>query len=123
MSIHLISFAAGDAYDAAKKQMIIAAYRMKAFDTIKVYNYAELGPEFTQRHCEFIEQNHKGFGYWIWKPYIMWRRLNELPLGDIVVYLDICTSITNGHVEDYRFEDYIRRLKGSESNSLSASCK
>jgi hypothetical protein len=30
----------------------------------------------------------KGFGYWLWKPTIIMKRLSEIPSGDILLYLD-----------------------------------
>jgi hypothetical protein len=32
--------------------------------------------------------SEKGFGYWLWKPIIILKRLREIPPGDILLYLD-----------------------------------
>ena len=32
--------------------------------------------------------SQKGFGYWLWKPFLMLRALQQLPLGGVLLYLD-----------------------------------
>ena len=36
-----------------------------------------------------IGLEERGSGFWAWKPYIILRKLNELPAGDMVFYCDI----------------------------------
>ena len=46
---------------------------LKLFDEIIVYTGYNLkeDTEFWNKHSEFILNNRRGFGYWIWKPYII----------------------------------------------------
>jgi len=44
--------------------------------------------EFWDKHGKFIEQNSKGYGYWIWKSYLILKTLKYLNEGDILLYLD-----------------------------------
>ena len=51
---------------------------------IKIYSTAELPIEFQ----EYATLYKRGFGYWIWKPYIINRTLENLSEEDILVYVD-----------------------------------
>jgi len=44
-------------------------------------------PDFA-RHKSFIESNARGWGYWIWKPYLILKYMDRLEAGDIIFYLD-----------------------------------
>lgn len=56
----------------------------------KVIEYTpdDFDEAFKTKHRDFIEQNRKGYGYYIWKPYIFLKALKELEIGDILVYGD-----------------------------------
>ena len=88
------------------------------FSSIRVYTYEDLKQysDFISKHETFILQNRRGFGYWIWKPYIIWNTLCEVDDGDIVVYLDSCCSL---HLEGKaRFMEYIEMVKANPSKML-----
>ena len=44
-------------------------------------------PDFAP-HRAFIEGNARGWGYWIWKPFLILKYMNRLDAGDIIFYLD-----------------------------------
>ena len=44
---------------------------------------------FWENHSSFIENNKKGYGYWLWKPYIIKKTLEKMKKGDILLYLDV----------------------------------
>jgi hypothetical protein len=73
--------------------------RFDYFDEIKGFTDNDLkqDPSFWGKHGDFIEQNRRGYGYWIWKPYIIHKMLNTLNEGDILVYADAgCVGNING---------------------------
>ena len=43
---------------------------------------------FWNTHCEFIEKNKRGYGYWIWKPYLIMKTLEVMQNNDILFYID-----------------------------------
>jgi len=52
--------------------------------------------EFWQKHGKFIENNKRGYGYWLWKPYIILKTLNKMQNDDILLYADAgCEIIMN----------------------------
>lgn len=58
------------------------------------YTFADL-----EKTCEYWTHKElydapKGAGYWAWKPYFIWRTLEEADYGDIVFYVDAGDRIT-----------------------------
>jgi len=47
--------------------------------------------QFFERNRELLQEK-RGAGYWIWKPYIIQEALNEVEVGDFVIYSD-CTTV------------------------------
>ena len=45
-------------------------------------------PEFWNNHSEFILANKRGYGYWLWKPYLIMKTLEQMNDNDILVYAD-----------------------------------
>lgn len=58
----------------------------------------------------------RGFGYWQWKPYLIRRLLDNIEVGDIVLFLDAGCSFNHNGIE--RFKDYIEILNNSKSGIL-----
>lgn len=77
-----------------------SAYRLKAdvvssevFDEVHAFTDFDLEEggefsDFSQSHGEFIARSARGYGYWLWKPYLIRRLFERLNEGDIVVYVD-----------------------------------
>lgn len=43
---------------------------------------------FWNEHVSFIHSNKRGFGYWIWKPFLILKCLEEMKEGEGLLYLD-----------------------------------
>lgn len=65
--------------------------------------------EFYQKHGNFLNDNSRGYGFWLWKPYIVLSTLYEMNDGDFLFYLDSGCSINNGGKE--RIQEYINMIK------------
>lgn len=53
--------------------------------------------DFWSKHQKFIESNSRGYGYYIWKPYLIKKCLNNIKDGDILLYVDSgCELNING---------------------------
>jgi len=68
--------------------------------------------EFVQEHKDLFA-NERGFGYWLWKPYIILKTLNKLNEGDLLFYVDAGTTIVEHR--DYRFRAYCDILVNSDT--------
>ena len=68
--------------------------------------------DFWKKHGKFLETNRRGYGYWLWKPYIIKTFLDKLQDGDILVYADAgCVINLNGLP---RLNEYIEMLNTNE---------
>ena len=58
------------------------------FDKVIEYTPEDIDPAFKREH-EDIFSIKRGYGLWLWKPYIIWKTLNEVANeGDLVFYAD-----------------------------------
>lgn len=75
---------------------------------------------FWSKHGEFIDEcvknNIRGYGCWLWKPYIVKKKLSEIDDNDIIVYADSGSLLNlNGRK---RLLEYIDIVSKSETGSL-----
>jgi hypothetical protein len=57
------------------------------FDELHILSEADLDPSFLNNNLQFMREN-RGFGYWIWKPYVIKRLMDKMNEGDLLLYLD-----------------------------------
>ena len=119
--IHFLSFAAGSAgYHNTLRRICYEASTFELFDKItgKTEAFLKADPVFWAQHSQHIETNHRGYGYWVWKPYIVKSYMeSEMADGDILVYADAgCTMNIHGRP---RLLDYIEMVRTHESGILS----
>lgn len=77
-------------YIGAGSRLLRQANESRLFDSITLYNenFLKNDIEFWSRHKDFIENNKRGYGYWIWKPYIIKKTMEKMKDGDFLLYLD-----------------------------------
>jgi hypothetical protein len=64
--------------------------KLELFDSIIIKTDKDLqqDSEFWNKHGNFISNNKRGYGYWLWKPYIILKTMEQMEDGDILLYLD-----------------------------------
>jgi hypothetical protein len=99
--IHFISFANDDSrYKNSLERILKEAKDMNYFDTVT--GYTEKSPElqdFFNKHKTFFSTNKRGYGYWIWKPYIVSLKLKEVNNNDVVLYVDSGCELNKEGIE------------------------
>jgi hypothetical protein len=50
--------------------------------------YLQNDQEFWNKHGNFISNNRRGYGYWLWKSYIIKKTMETMADNDILLYLD-----------------------------------
>jgi hypothetical protein len=50
---------------------------------------------FWKKHEKFIKNNQRGYGLWLWKPYLIKKMFDRMNNGDIVFYLDSGCELGN----------------------------
>ena len=85
-----VTFGGGKTWPEAARRLKKQAEATGIFDDVFVETSDEFfaeNPDFSH-HKPFIESNARGWGYWIWKPFLILKYMNRLREGDIVLYLD-----------------------------------
>jgi hypothetical protein len=91
MSKIFITFGAGGKnYIDAGNRIINQAKKTQLFDKYIFYTDKNLKDDkiFWEKHGNFIMKNKKGYGLWLWKPYIIKKTMESMNDGDILLYLD-----------------------------------
>lgn len=118
-NVYLASFASNTMHDALIR-ITNQAKEFELFDTIFAYTEADLmkDTEFWNKHSDFILSNPRGYGYWIWKPYLIKKTLEQINDGDILLYLDVgCELNIKG---SKKLLEYIEDVKNKKFMGTSA---
>ena len=92
------------------------ASELKFFNNIIGFteNNLKQDSEFWNKHSNFIENNSRGYGYWIWKSYLIQKELTKINENDILIYCDAgCKINTMGKC---RLLEYIDMLNNNKEN-------
>jgi len=90
---------------------------LNIFDEIWCWDEHDLDANWIEKHYEFIRNNPRGFGYWIWKSQCVLQALNKMDDGDVLVYADAGCVLCSEGVP--RLKMYIDAARHHPSNMLS----
>lgn len=106
-------------YHNALQRICGEANKLKLFTKILGYTdiYLKNDTEFWSQHGGFVSSNPRGYGYWLWKSYLIKKLLATINDGDVIVYADAgCTMNIEGKP---RLVEYIDMCKTHESGIVS----
>jgi hypothetical protein len=86
-----LTFGAGNEnFVSARERLVQQAKMMGVFH--RVYGVGEKDlkddVEFWSKHGDFVSSNPRGYGYWLWKPYLILTIMSQMRDGDTLLYLD-----------------------------------
>ncbi len=122
MKVAFVTFADGsNDLKAAARRIGEQADETGWFDLIRTYSTDDLRKvdwKWYIRNKNFIQNNKRGFGYWVWKPKVIYEELLRLTDGDVLVYADAGYEISK--FGGRRFAEYVSlaKLKGILTFSL-----
>jgi hypothetical protein len=93
----------------ALERIIKQAKGMKFYDTILAYNEDCFDINFRQHFQEKFQL--RGYGYWVWKPYVVLKALEEINAGDILHYADAGCHLNKRGIK--RLYDYFELTRNS----------
>ena len=129
--LHLLTFADNhlsqyglNNYTNMAQKLIRQAHEFNLFSKIHFYTAQSLFekyPEFHKDHGDFINSNFqrniwRGYGYWIWKPFLIWKTLCEMDEGDVLLYADSGCELHVSGIE--RFMEYLEIVQKNENKNL-----
>ena len=114
-NIYLCAFADSRYHDSAKRLMW-QTLKMPFIADGFFYDESDLPRNVFIRFRSYLKPGVRGFGYWIWKPYIILDALKRTKEKDILLYLDMgCHLNEKG---EYRFREYCEEVNYNSSGFL-----
>ena len=110
-----ITFGSHNNYIDAGQRLVKQAKALNIFTEIILYTADDLKKDvdFWNKHNIFINNNRRGYGYWLWKSYIIKKTMENMNDGDILLYLDCGCEI------DYKKkEDLIKHINLVKTNKI-----
>jgi hypothetical protein len=87
------------------------------FDEFKCFQENDIDEKFIKIH-EKIWSDARGGGWWIWKPYIIYKKLLQIKDNDILIYLDGGCTINITEKSKQRFNEYIEMVTKHDQGLL-----
>ena len=84
-----------DNFRLSLKRIRKEAYKLGIFDKVIVYTPKDVSNEIEQSP---LMANKRGGGYWLWKPYVIWKTMQKYP-NAIVVYADAGCTLNRNYEE------------------------
>lgn len=114
-SVYLCSFA-DSRMPQTLKRVKKQAEESGFFKDIYLYDEHSLGADFQEKFSSILKGYIRGFGYWVWKPYVVMETLKKIPDGEILLYMDAgCHIKPEGK---NLFDSWVKRVSASESGLL-----
>ena len=90
-NIHLATYGDGKiGFIQAAERLEDEAHSSGWFSSVSnwsLFELQQLDPKWFNQHADFIENNSRGNGYWLWKSKIIQLMLNNLPENDILILI------------------------------------
>ena len=112
MTKKFITFGGGSKnFIDAGKRLIKQAQSIDLFDETILYtdSWLQKHNDFWSKHSKFVKNNKRGYGYWIWKPYITKYTMDNMKNGDILLYLDCGCEIDKKNKN--KLNNYLNKVK------------
>ena len=84
MKLKIISFGSNDEYINLAEKTVRSVKNLYSESETKVFKPKDLPDEINK----YAKSYSKGYGYWVWKPYIVKKALSTVNQNDILLYVD-----------------------------------
>ncbi len=111
--VWLISYADGNDIHFQNQRFLSASALLNCIDNVKQYSFADVDPAFVKKNIKiFGDRKNYGAGYYLWKPYIIYKALNEIPEGDIIIWADSGVNFLSP------MTDYLKEMVETKSDTV-----
>jgi len=110
-------------FKKSRERIIKEAKQLNLFtdcimETEDVFNDSEFSEQLNNERFKQVATQRKGGGYWIWKPYILYKHLSKLNEGDILVYADAGCKINNDTTTLDLFNNVFNKIQNTNTNMV-----
>jgi len=112
---HFVSFGAGRrGWPAALRRLRREIGRLDPEAEVWLFDESNVGDEIDGLGMglfEFARLHPRGFGYWVWKPWVILRVMKQAKPGDIVFFLDAGCTVHTSPTSRQRYDWYLERIR------------
>jgi hypothetical protein len=87
--VRMVSFANSSKFQACQVKQLKWA-NARGITHVNTLGEADLDSDFQRRNAHILSLK-RGFGYWIWKPYLILKTLQSIPEDEVMIYADACS--------------------------------
>ena len=110
--IILFAFASKDLIRSAER-LLSQASDSNFYDEINIITSNKIDETLKSKIKKLSVGKKRGFGYWIWKPYLIKKIFDKIDYGDIINYVDVGCHIIKKNL--FRFNQYLDFIKKDEN--------
>ena len=110
--IILFAFASKDLIRSAER-LLSQASNSNFYDEINIITSNKIDETLKYKIKKLSVGKKRGFGYWIWKPYLIKKIFDKIDYGDIINYVDVGCHIIKKN--SFRFNQYLDFIKQDEN--------
>ena len=103
------------------RELAEQAGKSGVFEDVFAFTHADLynDEDFRNHHLAFCMQNRRGFGYYIWKPWVILKTMEKLEWGSLLLYCDAgCELNMSTNASRRRFAQYFEMAFASKMGML-----
>ena len=112
---HFISY--GDDRPNAVSRIKKQAESFNTFSTIDVYSNNNIYDDEFKKKYSYVLNQKRGGGYWLWKYYLINKKIKEIDDGEYIIYCDAGCELNNKGIK--RYYEYLDMLKESNYGFIS----
>ena len=86
-------------------------------------NDKTIGSAYYDRLSTELKESKRGFHYWSWKPFVVLKTMQQVPLNSIIVYLDAGAYLTNDISRLLSYAEKCGRVFFNNSHDNTGYCK
>ena len=110
--IHFITFA--NSTYTNPDRILSQARESNFFNSVTRYSEADITELMSRHRIHFFARRKHGFGRFMWKPFVVLKRLQEVPYGDVVIYTDSGTHIDPSGKS--KLDSYLQSMESSDKS-------
>jgi len=112
---HFVSFGAGrKGWSAALRRLRKEIVRLDPEAQVWLFDESNVGDEIEGLDVglsEFARLHPRGYGYWVWQPWVILQVMKQAQPGDVVVYLDAGCTVHTSPASKLRYQWYLDRIR------------
>lgn len=90
--LYVVNYANGEPYETYRKVNSKTAKWFGKADKVIEYSFKDISHDFIDAHKNIFAYK-RGAGLWLWKPYLIFKALEGINDGDLLMYLDAGTTV------------------------------